>query len=112
MIVSSLMMSPTMKMTTKSSKVMMSSVIGYCCCMHSYVIVVIEIISRICKGILRTKFDNVAYICGNCYFFILLTNKSFNIGKFLGETVSSLCCCIYIYIYIYYNCYFFVLLRN
>ncbi|KAL4596520.1 hypothetical protein ACB092_12G169100 [Castanea dentata] len=44
MIVSSLMMSPTMKMTTQSSTAMMSSVIGYCCCMHNYVIVIIEIV--------------------------------------------------------------------
>ncbi|KAL4633406.1 hypothetical protein ACB092_04G120600 [Castanea dentata] len=43
MIVSSLMMSPTMKMTTQSSTAMMSSVIGYCCCMRNYVIVIIEI---------------------------------------------------------------------
>ena len=83
MIVSSLMMSPTMKMTTKSSKAMMSSVIGYCCCMHNYVIVVIEIISRICKGILRAKFDNVAYIYYNCYFFVLLRNNNLNIYNYL-----------------------------
>ena len=62
-------MSPTMKMTTKSSTMMISSVIEYCCCMCNYVIFIIEIISRICKGILRAKFDNVAYICGN-YFFL------------------------------------------
>ena len=43
------MMSPTMKMTTKSSTVMMSSVIRYCCCMCNYVICIIEIISTICK---------------------------------------------------------------
>ena len=44
------MMSPTMKMTTKSSTVMMSSVIRYCCCMCNYVICIIEIISDIiCK---------------------------------------------------------------
>ena len=63
MSVSSLIMSPT-----KSSTMMISSVIGYCCCMCNYVIFIIEIISRICKGILRTKFDNVAYICGNYFF--------------------------------------------
>ena len=61
-------MSPTMKMTTKSSTVMMSSVIGYYCCMCNYVIFIIEIISRICKPLYCVKFDNVAYICGNCFF--------------------------------------------
>ena len=65
------MMSPMMKMTTKSSTMMMSSVIGYYYCMRNYVIVIIEIISRICEGLLRAKFDNIAYICGNCYFFML-----------------------------------------
>ena len=39
------MMTPTMKMTTKSITVMMSSVIGYCCGMCNCVIVTIEIIS-------------------------------------------------------------------
>ena len=68
------MMSPTMKMTTKLSTAMMSSVIRYWCCVCNYVIFIIKIISRICKGILRAKFDNVAYIyiyiyiCGNCFF--------------------------------------------
>ena len=62
------MMSPMMKMTTKSSTAMMNSVIGYCCCMRNYVIVIIEIVSRICKGLLHAKLDNLAYICGNCYF--------------------------------------------
>ena len=50
---------------------MMSSVIGYYYCMRNYVIVIIEIISRICEGLLRAKFDNIAYICGNYYFFML-----------------------------------------
>ena len=74
------MMSPTMKMTTKSSTVMMSSVIGYYCCMCNSVIFIIEIISRICKGILRAKFDNVAYIYVETVFLRkLLRNKSLNI---------------------------------
>ena len=60
------MMSLTIRMTTKSSTAMMSSVIGYCCCMCNYVIVIIEIVSRICKGLLRSKLDNLAYICENC----------------------------------------------
>ena len=59
------MMSPTMKMTTKSSTAMMSSVTRYYCCMRNYVIVIIEIISRICEGLLCAKFDNIAYICEN-----------------------------------------------
>ena len=59
------MMSPMMKMTTKSSTAMMSSVIGYYCCMCNYVIVIIEIVSIICKGLLRAKLDNLAYICDN-----------------------------------------------
>ena len=59
-------MSPMMKMTTKSSTAMMSSVIGYCCCMCNYVIYIIEIVSRICKGLLRAKLENLAYICENC----------------------------------------------
>ena len=55
-------MSPTMKMTIKSSTTMMSSVIGNCCCMHNYVIIIIVIVSRICKGLLRAKLDNLAYM--------------------------------------------------
>ena len=62
---------------------MMSSIIGYCYCMRNYVIVIIEIISRICKGLLRAKFDNVAYICYNYYFFMLLRNNNFNIYNYL-----------------------------
>ena len=60
------MMSPTMKMTTKSSTAMMSSVTRYYCCMRNYVIVINEFGSRICKGLLRATLDNLAYICENC----------------------------------------------
>ena len=67
------MMSPTMKMTTKSSTAMMSSVTRYYCCMRNYVIVIIEIISRICEGILRAKFDNVAYIMWKLLFLHVVT---------------------------------------
>ena len=66
MIVSSLMMSPTIMMPTKSSTAMMSNVIGYCCCICNYVIFIIEYVSIICKGLLHTKLDNLAYICENC----------------------------------------------
>ena len=55
-------MSPTMKMTIKLSTTMMSSVIGNCCCMRNYVIIIIEIVSRICKGLLHAKLDNLAYM--------------------------------------------------
>jgi len=34
--------------------------------MHNYVIVIIEIVSRICKGLLHAKLENLAYICENC----------------------------------------------
>ena len=102
------MMSPMMKMTTKSSTVIMSSVIGYCYCMRNYVIFIIEIIIRICKGILRAKFDNVAYICGNCFFFRkLLRNKSLNIYNYQVKLLR-----LHVVAYICYNCYFFMLLRN
>ena len=43
------MMSPTIMMPTKSTTMMMSSVIGYCYCMCNDVIVIIEFVSRICK---------------------------------------------------------------
>ena len=67
------MMSPMMKMTTKSSTAMMSSVTRYYCCMHNYVIVIIEIISRFCEGILRVKFDNIAYIMWKPLFLHVVT---------------------------------------
>ena len=60
------MMSPMMKMTTKSTTGMMSSVIRYCCCMCNHVIYIIEIVSRNCKGLLHAKLENLAYICQNC----------------------------------------------
>ena len=60
------MMSPTIMMPTKSTTAMMSSVIGYYCCMCNYVIVINEFGSRICKGLLRATLDNLAYICENC----------------------------------------------
>ena len=60
------MMSPTIMMPTKSTTAMMSSVIGYCCYMCNYVIVINEFRSRICKGLLRATLDNFAYICENC----------------------------------------------
>ena len=60
------MMSPTIMMPTKSTTAMMSSVIGYCCCMCNYVIVINEFGSRICKGLLCATLDNLAYICENC----------------------------------------------
>ena len=60
------MMSPTIMMPTKLTTTMMSSVIGYCCCMCNYVTVINEFGSRICKGLLRAILDNFAYICENC----------------------------------------------
>ena len=59
------MMSPMMKMTTKSTTAMMSSVIEYCC-MCNHVIYIIEIVNRNCKRLLRAKLENLAYICQNC----------------------------------------------
>ena len=60
------MMSPTIMMPTKSTTMMMSSVIGYCYCMCNDVIVIIEFVSRIFKGLLRETLDNLVYICENC----------------------------------------------
>ena len=81
-------MSPMMKMTTKSTTAMMSSVIGYCCCMCNHVIYINEIVSRNCKGLLRAKLENVAYIyiyiCQNCVS-LDVVNKLitlFNIGNY------------------------------
>ena len=93
-----------MKMTTKSSTAMMSSVTRYYCCMRNYVIVIIEIISRICeKAYCVQNLTMLHILCGNCYFFMLLPNNSFNIYNYQVKLLL-----LHVVAYICYNCYFCV----